>query len=104
MSDAFQVDSSQLFRHAANVRAVRDQLAAIKGASSAISQDDSAYGLMCGWISAILERRHGGQDELYTYAEENLQLLAEALDSTGRDYDAVDGNAQTTIKAAGGLG
>ena len=104
MSDAFHVDASQLFRHAANVRAVRDQLTAIKGASSAISQDDSAYGLLCGWISAILERRHGGQDQLYTYVEENLQLLAEALDSTGRDYDAVDGDAQSRIRAAGGLG
>ena len=104
MSEAFQVDSSQLFRHAANVRAVRDQLAAIKGASSAISQDDSAYGVLCGWISAILERRHGSQDQLYTYAEENLQMLAEALDATGRDYDAVDGNAQSMIRAAGGLG
>ncbi|GIF20054.1 hypothetical protein BJ973_002040 [Actinoplanes tereljensis] len=104
MSDAFQVDSAQLFRHAANVRAVRDQLAAIKGASSAISQDDRAYGLLCGWMSAILERRHAGQDNLYAYAEENLQLLADALDATGRDYDAVDGNAQSTIRAAGGLG
>jgi hypothetical protein len=102
--EAFQVDSSQLFRHAANVRAVRDQLTAIKGASTAISQDDSAYGLLCGWISAILERRHGGQDELYTYVEENLRLLADALDSTGRDYDAVDGDAQSRIRAAGGRG
>jgi hypothetical protein len=102
--DAFQVDSSQLFRHAANVRAVRDQLTAIKGASSAISQDDSAYGVLCGWISAILERRHGSQDQLYAYVEENLQLLAEALESTGRDYDAVDGNAQSVIRAAGGMG
>lgn len=98
------MDSAQLFRHAANVRAVRDQLTAIKDASSAISQDDSAYGVLCGWISAILERRHGSQDQLYTYVEENLQLLAEALDSTGRDYDAVDGNVQRTIRAAGGLG
>ncbi|GAA2564735.1 hypothetical protein GCM10010435_41490 [Winogradskya consettensis] len=104
MSDAFQVDSSQLLRHAANVRAVRDQLTAIKGASSAISQDDAAYGLLCGWISAILERRHNGQDQLYTYVEENLELLAEALDATGRDYDAADGNAQSGIRAAGGLG
>ncbi|MEU4240896.1 type VII secretion target [Actinoplanes sp. NPDC026619] len=103
MSDAFQVDSSQLFRHAANVRAIRDQLATIKGASSAISQDDSAYGQLCGWISAILERRHDGQDQLYTYVEENLQLLADALDATGRDYDAVDSNAQNVIRAAGGL-
>jgi hypothetical protein len=104
MPDAFHVDSSQLFRHATNVRAVRDQLTAIKGASSAISQDDSAYGLLCGWISATLERRHGGADQLYTYVEENLQLLAEALDSTGRDYDAADGNAQRAIQSAGGQG
>jgi Excreted virulence factor EspC, type VII ESX diderm len=104
VADAFQVDSSQLFRHAANVRAVRDQLTAIKGASGAISQDAGAYGLLCGWISTVLERRHGGQDRLYRYVEENLQLLADALDSTGHDYDAVDGNAQTTILAAGGLG
>jgi len=104
VTDAFQVDSAQLSRHAANVRAVRDQLAAIKGASSAISQDDSAYGLLCGWISAILERRHNGQDQLYAYVEENLQLLAEALDSTGNDYDAADSDAQSRIRAAGGLG
>src|SRR5512140_756619 len=77
VSEAFRVDSSQLFRHSASVRAVCDQLTAIKGASSAISQDDSAYGLLCGWISAVLERRHGGQDQLYGYVEENLQLLAE---------------------------
>ncbi|MGK5680245.1 type VII secretion target [Actinoplanes sp. URMC 104] len=104
MSDAFEVDSAQLFRHAANVRAVRDQLAAIKTASGAISQDDTAYGLLCGWMSAVLERRHGSQGELYTYVEENLQLLAEALDATGRDYDAVDSEAQSRIRAAGGLG
>jgi hypothetical protein len=103
VSDAFQVDSSQLYRHAANVRAVRDQLAAIKGASGAISQDDSAYGLLCGWISAILERRHDGQNQLYTYVEENLQLLAEALDATGRDYDTVDSQARGAIRTAGGM-
>jgi hypothetical protein len=104
VSDAFQVDSSQLLRHAANVRAVRDQVTAIKSASSAISQDDRAYGLLCGWIAAILERRHIGQNELYTYVEENLKLLAEALDSTARDYDAADSNAESIVRAAGGLG
>ena len=104
MSDSFQVDSSQLLRHAGNVRAVSDQLAAIKSASSAISQDDSAYGLLCGWISAILERRHAGQDDLYSYVEENLRLMADALDATARDYDAVDHHAESDIRAAGGLG
>ena len=104
MSDSFQVDSSQLLRHAGNVRSVSDQLAAIKNASSAISQDDSAYGLLCGWIATILERRHAGQDDLYAYVEENLRLLTDALDATARDYDAVDDNAGSNIRAAGGLG
>jgi hypothetical protein len=104
VSDAFQVDSSQLYRHAANVRAVRDQLTAIKNASGAISADHSAYGLLCGWISGILESRHAGQNELYAYVEESLQLMADALTATGNDYDAVDANAQSNIRAAGGLG
>jgi hypothetical protein len=88
VSDAYQVDTSQLFQHAANVRAVRDQLTAIKGASSAISQDDSAYGLLCGWISAILERRHSSQNEFYTRLcrsgrreEPDLSTAAEELAS-----------------------
>ncbi|AGL15209.1 hypothetical protein [Actinoplanes sp. N902-109] len=104
MPDAFEVDSSQLFRHAANVRAIRDQLTAVMGASSAISQDTGAYGELCGWIAAVLERRHNGQNQLYAYVSQNLQLLADALDATGREYGAIDSNAQNSIRSAGGLG
>ena len=103
MSDAFQVDSSQLYRHASNVMAVRDQLTAIKNASNAISQDHSAYGLLCGWISGIIESRHAGQDALYVYVEENLRLMADAVSATGQDYDATDTTAQERIKASGGV-
>ena len=104
MADSFQVDSAQLYRHAANVRAVRDQLAAVQDASRAIAQDEAAYGVLCGWISAILERRHAGQDQLYAYAAENLRLLAEALTAAGADYDAADSAARSRIRAAGGSG
>ena len=104
MSDAFQVDSSQLYRHASNVMAVRDQLTAIKEASTAISADHSAYGLLCGWISGILESRHAGQDALYAYVEENLRLMADAVTAAGRDYDATDASAHDRIKASGGVG
>jgi len=104
VTDAFQVDSAHLHAPGDAQTARLVQLTAITGASRAISQDDSAYGVLCGWISAILERRHIGQDELYAYVKENLLLLAEALESTGRDYDAADGNAQRSIRAAGGLG
>ena len=104
MSDAFQVDSSQLYRHASNVMAVRDQLTAIKEASTAISADHSAYGLLCGWISGILESRHAGQDALYVYVEESLRLMADAVTAAGRDYDATDASAHDRIKASGGVG
>jgi hypothetical protein len=93
-----------LHRHAATVDAVRAQLAAVTEASRAIAQDDAAYGVLCGWISAILERRHAGQDHLYAYAAENLRLMSEALTTTGDEYDAVDRAAQSRIRAAGGVG
>ena len=101
MADAFHVDPAQLRRHAAHVQAVRDQLGAIKDASAAISQNDAAYGLLCGWIAAILEARHRKQDELYAYVEENLALAAEALNATAADYEATDGDASEQIRRAG---
>lgn len=104
MADFFHVDVPQLHRHASNVQAVRDQLGAIKGASQAIAQDDSAYGLLCGWISGILERRHQEAEELFTAVEENLQLAAEAISATGKDYEATDSAAHSQIMKAGRLG
>lgn len=102
MADGFNVDPAQLRRHVASVRAVQDQLAAIKGASQAIGQNNAAYGLLCGWISAILEARHQKQDALYAYVEENLTLAAEALAATARDYESVDTAASDRIRQAGG--
>ena len=102
MAQGFNVDAAQLHRHAANVRAVRDQLTAIKTASHAITQNDQAYGLLCGWISGILEARHARQDQLYTYVEENLALAADALVATAKDYEAADSAASERIRRAGG--
>nr|WP_296069725.1 type VII secretion target [uncultured Actinoplanes sp.] len=104
MPDSFQVDAAQLHRHASNVRSLRDQLMAVQDAGRAIARDDAAYGVLCGWISAALERRHVRQAELYAYLDENLQLAADALTATGDDYDATDSAAQGRLRAAGGLG
>ncbi|GAA2542531.1 hypothetical protein GCM10010435_07850 [Winogradskya consettensis] len=104
MSESFDVDVAQLHQRAAKVRAVRDQLAAVKRASSAIAQDDAAYGLLCQWIAAILERRHQGQDELYGFVEDNLKRAAEAIATTADEYDTTDSTAHQQIMRAGGLG
>ena len=61
MSDSFTVDPEQLNQHASKVKA----------ASRAIAQNDVANGVLCGWISGILEQRHQRQDQLYAVVERN---------------------------------
>ncbi|GIM97145.1 hypothetical protein [Paractinoplanes toevensis] len=102
MGDFFHVDQTQLHRHAARVQAVRDQLGAIKGASQAITQDDAAYGLLCGWIAGILAGRHRDAEELFTLVDENLQAAADAITATANDYEAADTAAHGRITQAGG--
>jgi hypothetical protein len=104
VADGFQVDAAQLHRHAAKVKAVQDQLAAIRGASRAIARNDQAYGLLCGWIAGILEARHVRQDSLYAYVDENLSLAAQALTTTARQYEVADTAASDRIRQAGRVG
>ncbi|MEV4344009.1 type VII secretion target [Actinoplanes sp. NPDC049596] len=103
MADGFAVDAEQIRRHAVKVDAVQQRFAAVKGASSAIVRDDAAYGLLCGWISGVLESRHARQDELIAYVEENLRLASEALRQTGAGYDRADDAAARRLRQAGGL-
>lgn len=93
MSDGYQADPEQIRAHARNVESLRARFEAVKGASAHIAQDDSAYGLLCGWISAVLEGRHTRQDELIAYVEENLSLATQSLDDTANDYETLDNQA-----------
>lgn len=104
MADGFSVDVPQIRAHAAKVDAVQQRFGAVTSASTAIAQDDAAFGLLCGWMSAILEHRHARQDQLIAYVEENLRLASEALIATGQDYDRSDDNAASNIRRAGNLG
>lgn len=102
MTDGFAADAAQIRAHAAKLAAIQDRFGAIKGASSAINADTAAYGMLCGWISAILEQRHQRQDALFTYVEENLGLASAALIATGDDYDRTDNAAADRVRQAGG--
>ncbi|MFE9694568.1 type VII secretion target [Micromonospora sp. NPDC005806] len=102
MADGFEVDAEQIRAHARNVDTLRGRFDAIKTASAHIAQDDSAYGLLCGWISAVLEGRHNRQDELIAYVEENLSLVVQGLRKTADNYDNADLDADDTIRKAGG--
>jgi hypothetical protein len=87
MSDGFTANPEELRTHATNVDTLKERFGNVKSASSHIAQDDQAYGLLCGWISGILEARHQKQDELLGRVEENLTLVAKSLRDTADDYE-----------------
>jgi len=93
----FTADSEQIRRHAANLEALRARFDAVRSASAHIAQDSQAYGLLCGWIAAVLEGRHTRQDELIAYVEENLTLAAGALGEVADDYHSVDSTYAETL-------
>ena len=97
----YDVNTDQLRAHAANVEAIMARFEAVKAASAHIAQDDQAYGLLCGWISGILEGRHATQDDLLTFAERNLGDVARELRESADDYDAMDNDNERRINAAG---
>ncbi|MEU4159794.1 hypothetical protein [Actinoplanes sp. NPDC026670] len=103
MADGFSADVDQIREHAAKIAAVRDRFAAISAASAAITRNDAAYGLLCGWMSGILQERQEAQKTIYSYVEENLRLAEEALIRTGQDYAATDEAAADRIRRAGNL-
>ena len=103
MADGFAVDAQQIRQHAAKIEAIQQRFASVRAASTAIAQDDAAYGMLCGWIAGILEARHVRQNELIAYVEENLRLAADALVATSADYDRADDEAAGRLRRAGGV-
>jgi Excreted virulence factor EspC, type VII ESX diderm len=103
MPDGFAVDTNQIRTHAANVEAVLARFDAVKAASSHIAQDDQAYGLLCSWISGVLEGKHTRQDELIAKVAENLRLVAAGLRNSAQMYDTTEGaNASKLASMSGG--
>ncbi|TDV57219.1 type VII secretion target [Actinophytocola oryzae] len=97
MADSYTVDPQQLRTHADNLETLKQRFAAVKAASAHIAQDDQAYGLLCGWISGVLEGRHSRQDELVAYVEENLGMVAQNLRDSADEYNATDTTAADTM-------
>jgi len=95
------VDPAQLRRHIAHLEAVRARFAAVRSASATITQDASAYGLLCGWLPPMLEGRHRRQDSLIAYVEENLSLAADALAEVAAAYEETDAGAADAVRRAG---
>jgi hypothetical protein len=100
---AFTVDIEQLRAHARNVQAVRQRFDAVQAASANISQNDQAYGLLCGWISGVLEGRHQKQDQLIAYVAESLDIAARELELSADAYDTVDNDEADRLSGIGSV-
>jgi hypothetical protein len=98
VNDGYGTDTAQLRTHAAHIEALRARFAAVKGASAHIAQDDQAYGLLCGWISGLLEGKHARHDDALAYVEENLTLVADGLRKNAAGYEAVEADASHSMK------
>lgn len=101
MADGYTVKPEELRKHASNLDALKARFDAVKAASAHITQDDQAYGLLCGWISGILEGRHAEQDSLLDFAVNNLALAAQELRDSAGDYEEMDTTASDTMKTIG---
>jgi hypothetical protein len=101
MGEGFLADARQIRRHAGGVEEVRARFGAVRSASAHIAQDDTAYGLLCGWIPGLFEGRHQRQDNLIRYVEENLTLAADALGRAAEAYERVDDAVAEAIRRAG---
>ncbi|MDP9793569.1 hypothetical protein J2S43_002081 [Catenuloplanes nepalensis] len=98
----WSVDAEQIRAHAGSIDRVRAGFGPVNGASTNIAQNDAAYGLLCGWISGILEARHVRQDEIVAYVEENLRIAADLLRKTADAYEAADTDAESSMKGIEG--
>jgi hypothetical protein len=90
MAEHFDVVTDDLRAHAANIDAVRERFAAVLSAIESVSQDDEAYGIICQFLPPVLADRQAEQKELTSMAQENLEMLAEAVRGTADDYEAAD--------------
>jgi hypothetical protein len=98
MADGYTVKVEELRTHATHLDALRERFAAVKAASAHITRDDQAYGKLCAWISGLLADRHGRQDELIAYVEENLAIAARRLRENATTYDARESGAKKSMQ------
>ncbi|MGW1681198.1 type VII secretion target [Saccharopolyspora sp. NPDC002376] len=102
VGDGYNVSAEQIRQHASRVEEIQARFDAVKSASANISQNHEAYGLLCGWISGVLESRHTRQDELVDFVAENLSLAADSLRAAADDYESLDAEHADMIQTSGG--
>lgn len=90
MSDHFDVATEELVTHASHIDTLRERFGSILSAMDSVEQDNEAYGIICQFLPPVLAGRQADQKELVEMAQENLEMLAQALRDSADAYDAAD--------------
>jgi hypothetical protein len=98
----FNVEAEQLRSHAGNIDKIKQRFEKIKSAGAHITADDQAYGLLCGWMSGVLEGRHSDINAVIATVESNLELVAKELRASAETYAATDEDNVDRLRTAGG--
>ena len=90
MADQLDVTPEDLVTHAANIDAIRERFGPVLDAMSSITQSNDAYGIICQFLPPVLAGRQDDQREITEMAQENLELLAQAVRDTAASYEDTD--------------
>jgi len=90
VSGQFDVTPEDLVAHAANIDALAERIGPIMDAMSSVTESTEAYGIICQFLPPVLAGRQAEQKELVAMAQENLEMLAQAVRSTAEAYEAAD--------------
>ncbi|MFG3342462.1 type VII secretion target [Glycomyces sp. NPDC048151] len=90
MGGYIEVVTEDLVTHASHIDSLRERFGAILSAMDSVEQDNEAYGIICQFLPPILAGRQADQKELVEMAQENFEMLAQALRDTADAYDAAD--------------
>jgi hypothetical protein len=97
MGAGFTVEPDELRLHSRNLDGLQARFDKVAAASSHISGDGQAYGLLCAWIGLVLEGRHQRQDQLVTFAARNVGLASKAIADQAATYEDAEDKVRQMV-------
>jgi hypothetical protein len=97
MGAGFTVEPEELRAHSRNLDAFQARFDKVAAASKHIAGDGQAYGLLCAWIGLILEGRHQRQDQLVTFAAQNVSQVSKAISNQAAVYEEAEESVRQMV-------
>lgn len=97
MSEAFEVETEVLRRHAQRLAAVTDSVGLAAGAARHVNLNDGAFGLLCAFLPPVLNGAETATGDATDAAQETVDAASEGVVAMAQDYEAVDDGVHTRL-------